>query len=87
MIQRRIGAEERIMARERDIAENFIDDADEEGLAWILACAIDRLGEFGRSGAEALLKHLQTASLANAEEGLAQLEAVEGVISGRTDSL
>jgi hypothetical protein len=65
-----------------------IADADTRELARIGEAFIERLGDHGRNGAQALLDRLQENN-GNylTTEGLAQIESVEGVLSGRTDQL
>lgn len=75
-----------------DIVSDAISEADPHQLSSVLADAIERLGEHGRPGAEALLERLQARRLDNPdgfqiEEGLAQISGVEGVLDGRLESL
>lgn len=65
-------------------------DADEQELAAILVAGIRRLGENGRRTTELMLAQLEADNQkgdALLIEGLAQIEGLEGVVSGRTDSL
>jgi hypothetical protein len=76
-----------ISSRETDAACDAIGEATAPQLARLLRQALVCLGEFGREGAEALLAEIQRSPEPNIEEGLAQIAAVEGVFTGRTDSL
>lgn len=49
-------------------------DADEQVLAAIFEAAFARLGELGRDGGDAVRARLTATSIADVEEGLAQLE-------------
>ncbi len=64
-----------------------IAEASPEALAEIMEVAIERLGDLGRAGAEPLLARLRGDDRDLLTEGLAQLNAIEGVLDGRLDRL
>jgi hypothetical protein len=68
-------------------ALDTIDEANPEDTASIITCAVRRLGQHGREGAEALLRAMESGTDSLVEEGIAQFGSVEGVLSGRTDAL
>lgn len=70
-------------------ALDSIADADDIELAGILICGLKRLGELGRAVSEEMVGKIKAENGPDALtlEGLAQIESVEGVLSGRTDSL
>lgn len=70
-------------------AMDTIEDADHAETAQLVVAALRRLGEHGRQTAEAILGQVRAEGEPDSllVEGLAQIEAVDGVISGRTDSL
>lgn len=72
---------------ERDRALGYIEDADQDQIAELVVAAVQRLGYHGRTAAEKVLELTGRDPDADLVEGLAQIESVEGVISGRTDSL
>jgi hypothetical protein len=77
------------MLSQKEMADalNAISEADDQELANIGEAFIERLGDRGRAGAEALLERIRDNGSGLIEEGLAQIESVEGVYSGRTDAL
>lgn len=78
-----------MILEELNAACDTIADADPGETAKLVVFSLRRLGYHGRPTAEAIIAGIKAESGPDAElvEGFEQLIAVEGVISGRTDSL
>jgi hypothetical protein len=76
------------MIDDRQLSDTLgnIAEASPSQLAEIVEHALIWYGHHGREVSEALLRRLKSHP-SEVEEGFAQLESVEGVLSGRTDSL
>lgn len=78
------------MLDERQLEQTIghIADANTDQLAEIIHAALQAHGSFGREVSEKVLARIEAEpGEPYAREGLAQLEAVEGVLDGRLESL